>query len=129
MSGIKAMTGRSAVREQFARRPVCEKPTLNETRPPAAIAKRRVVFRVMNAELNNMRCRHATFTTDMPPDGFSIRQLFMLIELFERDCCATRSLARSLTPRFIAPDALITNFFSLPAGAQYGLRLFPFRSD
>jgi len=83
MSSIKAMTGRNAVREQFACRPVCERPTLNETRPPAAIAKRRVVFRVMNAELNNMRCRHATFTADMPPDGFSIRQLFMLIELFE----------------------------------------------
>jgi hypothetical protein len=95
MSGIKAMTERNAVREQFARRPVCERPTLNETRPPAAIAKRRVVFRVMNAELNNMRCRHATFT-DMPPDGFSIRQLFMLIELFERDCYAARSLALSL---------------------------------
>lgn len=56
------------------RGPVREKPALNETRPPAAIAKCRVVFRVMNAELNSMRCRHATSTADMPPDGFSIRQ-------------------------------------------------------
>lgn len=40
---------------RFACRVVREKPALNETRPPAAIAKRRVVFRVMNTELNNMR--------------------------------------------------------------------------
>lgn len=41
----------------------------------------------MNAELNNMRCRHATSTADMPPDGRSIRRPLPHIEPFERDRC------------------------------------------
>lgn len=92
--------------------PVREKPALNETRPPAAIAKRRVVFRVMNAELNNMRCRHATSTADMPPDGFSSSGgSASLIEPFERGRC-------TLSPRFIAPDQVPSASFSAHASAS-----------
>lgn len=87
VSDVKALT--------VHRGPVCEKPTLNETRPPAAIAKCLVVFRVMNAELNNMRCRHATSTADMPPDGFSIRRL-----LVHRTVRARPSRAPAFTPTF-----------------------------
>lgn len=52
---------------------VREKRPLTSREHPRRL-RSRVVFRVMNAELNNMRCQHATFTADMPPDGFNIRQ-------------------------------------------------------
>lgn len=76
------------------------KPTLNETRPPAAIAKRHVVFRVMNAELNNMRCRHAH------PPRTCLRMVSAsggrsLIEPFKRGRCTSRlSRVLSLSIKF-----------------------------
>lgn len=89
---------------------VREKPALNETRPPAAIAKCRVVFRVMNAELNNMRCRHATSTADMPPDGFSIRR-----PLAHRTVRARSLHVPAYPPRFIALDRVPSTGFSVRA--------------
>jgi len=84
---------------------MCEKPALNETRPPAAIAKCLVVFRVMNAELNNMRCRHTTSTADMPPDGFNIRR-----SLVHRTIRARPSRAPAFTPTFYRSRSSFASF-------------------
>lgn len=110
---------KATMTRRFACRAVREKPALNETRPPAAIAKRRVVFRVMNTELNNMRLSACvTFTADRPPDGFSIRRLLAYRTVRER---LLRTPPLALDQRFIALDDLIVNF------SVYLPRLFPFR--
>lgn len=84
---------------------------LNETRPLAAIAKRRVVFCVMNAELYNMRLSAcATFTADMPPDGFSVRRLFARLSNCSFEIVAYAPLSLSLYALSLSLHDLIANF-------------------